>query len=226
MASRDESATSRRRDVVQPEAAAGPRASQNSPVADEAHREPVRPRSRPGSVDVAASLAVPHAAVPAQTPADDSVPARAVWELLAVAHRHNWKWALVAAARFVKADAEQHAPVIAFASTSKLERWGGCRNVDELLSVTVLPNSLWDMGSEVANRLAANVAAATIRPTVDYSGTPGTPAEAEKAPPDAGLTASEGQGGPAWDVALERTRMRAKTTGSPASPRPSPPSRI
>ena len=49
---------------------------------------------------------------------------------------------------------------------------------------------------------------------------------AEKAPPDAGLTASEGQGGPAWDVALERTRMRAKTTGSPASPRPSPPSRI
>src|SRR5438270_352703 len=95
MASRDESATSRRRDVVQPEAAAGPRASQNSPVADEAHREPVRPRSWPGSVDVAASLAVPHAAVPEQTPADDSVPARAVWELLAVAHRHHWKWALV-----------------------------------------------------------------------------------------------------------------------------------
>jgi len=226
MASRDESATSRRRDVVQPEAAAGPRASQNFPVADEAHREPVRPRSWPGSVDVAGSLAVPHAAVPAHTPADDFVPARAVWELLAVAHRHNWKWALVAAARSGKADAVQGAPAIVLASRSKLERSGGCRKVDELLSVTVVPNSLWDMGSQVANRLAANVAAATFRPTVDYSGTPGTPAGAEKAPPDGGRIASEVQSGPAWDVALERTRMRAKTTGSPASDRPSPPSRI
>ena len=132
----------------------------------------------------------------------------------------------MAAVRFVKADAEQRAPAIVLASTSKLEHSGGCRKVDELPSVTVLPNSLWDMGSEVANRLAANVAAATIRPTVDYSGTPGTPAEAEKAPPDGGLTASEVQGGPAWDVALERTRIRAETTGSPASDRPSPPSRV
>lgn len=90
MAGRDEFATSRRHDAVQPEAAAGPRASQNSPEADEAHREPVRLRSWPGFVDVAASLAVPHAAVPAQTPADDSVPARSVGELLAVAPRHNW----------------------------------------------------------------------------------------------------------------------------------------
>jgi hypothetical protein len=132
----------------------------------------------------------------------------------------------VAAVRFVKADAEQRAPVIAFASTSKLEHSGGCRKVDELLCVTVLPNSLWDMGSQVANRLAANVAAATIRPAVDYSGTPDKPAEAEKAAPDAGLTASEGQDGPAWDVALERAKLRAKITVSPASDRPSPPSRI
>jgi hypothetical protein len=224
MASRGESATSRRHDVVQPEAAVGPRASQNSPVADEAHRDQVRPRSWPGSVDVAVSWAVPHAAVPAQTPADDFVRARAVGELLAVAHRHNWKRALVPDVRSGKADAEQRAPVIAFASTSKLEHSGGCRKVDELLCVTVLPNSLWDMGSQVANRL--DVAAAKIRPAVDYSGMPGTPAEAEKAPPDGGVTASEVQDGPAWDVALERTRMRAKTTGSPASPRPSPPSRI
>src|SRR5438309_11364725 len=202
MASRDESATSRRRDVVQPEAAAGPRASQNSPVADEAHRERVRPRSRPGSVDVAASLAVPHAAVPAQTPADDSVPARAVWELLAVAHRHNWRWALVAAARFVQADAEQHAPVIAFARTSKLEHSGGRRNVDELLSVTVVPNSLWDMGSQVANRLAANVAAATFRPAVDSSGTPDTLAESDEVRRDAALAAAEDPRGSASDASL------------------------
>jgi hypothetical protein len=132
----------------------------------------------------------------------------------------------VAAVRFVKADAEQRAPVIAFASMLKLEQSGGCRKVDELLSVTVLPNSLWDMGSQVANRLAANVAAATIRPAVDYSGMPDTPAEAEKAPPDGGLTAAEGQDGPAWDVALERTKLRAKITVSPASPPPSPPCRI
>jgi hypothetical protein len=71
----------------------------------------------------------------------------------------------------------------------KLEHSGGCRKVDELLSVTVLPNSLWDMGSQVANKL--DVAAATIRPAVDYSGMPDTPAEAEKAPPDGGLIASE-----------------------------------
>jgi len=132
----------------------------------------------------------------------------------------------VDAVRFVKGDVEQGAAATVLANTSKLEHPGGGRQVDELLSVTVLPNSLWDIRSQVANRLAANVAAATIRPAVDYSGTPGTPAEAEKAPPDAGLTASEGQNGPAWDVALERTRMRAKTTGSPASPRPSPPSRL
>lgn len=132
----------------------------------------------------------------------------------------------MAAVRFVKADVEQRAPAIVFASTSKSERWGGCRQADELLSVTVLPNSLWDMGSQVANRLAADATAATIRPAVDYSGTPGTPAEAEKPPPDAGLTASEGKDGPAWDVALERTKMRAKIAASPASDRPSPPSRI
>jgi hypothetical protein len=202
-----------------------PRASQNSPVADEAHREPVRPHSWPGSVDVAASPVVPHAAVPAQTLADDSVPARAVWELLAVAHRHNWKWTLVAAVRSGKADAEQRAPVIAFASTSKLESWGDTQ-ADELLSVTVLPNSLWDMGTQVVNRLAANVAAGMVRSAFDYCGQPDTAAGAEKAPPDAGLTASEGQGGPAWDVALERTKMRAKIAVSPASDRPSPPSRI
>lgn len=130
----------------------------------------------------------------------------------------------MAAVRFVKADVAQGARAIVLASMSKLERWGGCRKVAELLAVTVLPNSLWDMGSQVANRLDA--AAATIRPAVDYSGTPDTPAEAEKAPPDAGLTASEAKGGPAWDVALEQTRMGAKTTGSPASPRRSPPSRI
>jgi hypothetical protein len=108
----------------------------------------------------------------------------------------------------------------------KSECLGGCRKVDELLSVTVLPNSLWDMGSQVANRLAANVDAATIRPVVDYSGMPDKPAEAEKAPPDGGLTASEVQSGPVWDVALERTKMRAKITVSPASDRPPPPSRI
>ena len=221
MAGRDECATSRRHDVVQPEAAAGPRAPQNSPVADEAHREPVRPRSRPGSVDAAASLAVLHAAVPARTPAGDSVP---VGELLAVAHRHNWNQGLVADVRFVKADGAQGARAIVLASMSKLERWGGCRKVDELLSVTVLPNSLLGMGSQVANRLDA--AAATIRPAVDYSGTPDTPAEAEKAPPDAGLTASEGQDGPAWDVALEQTMMRAKIMVSPTSDLPTPPSRI
>src|SRR5437016_3333116 len=86
----------------------------------------------------------------------------------------------VAAARSGRADVALRLSAAVLASMLKSECWGGCRNVDELLSVTVLPNSLWDMGSEVANRLAANVAAATIRPTVDYSGTPGTPAEAEK----------------------------------------------
>jgi hypothetical protein len=200
----------------------GPRASQNSPVADEAHRDPVRPHSWPGSVDVAASPAVPHVAVPARTTADDSDPARAVGELLAVAHRHNWKRALVAAVRSGKADEVLRLPAAASMLTS--ECWAARRQADGSLSVTVVPNNLGDMGSQVANRL--DVAAAKIRPTVDYSGTPGTSAEAEKAPPDGGLTASEVQDGPAWDVALERTRMRAKTTGSPASPRPSPPSRI
>jgi hypothetical protein len=199
-----------------------PRASQNSPVADEAHRDQVRPRSWPGSVDVAASWAVPHAAVPAQTPADDSDPARAVWELLDVARRHNWKWELVPDVRSGKADAVLRLPAAASMLTS--ECWAARRQADELLSVTVVPNSLWDMGSQVANRL--DVAAAKIRPAVDYSGMRDTPAEAEKAPPDGGVPASEVQDGPAWDVALERTRMRAKTTGSPASPRPSPPSRI
>jgi hypothetical protein len=201
-----------------------PRALQKSPVADEAHRDQGRPHSWPGSVDVAASPAVPHAAVPAQTPADDSDPARAVWELLAVARRHNWKRALVAAVRSGKADAVLRLPAAASMLTS--ECWAARRQADELLSVTVVPNNLWDMGSQVANRLAANVAAATIRPAVDYSGMPDTPAEAEKAPPDGGRIASEVQSGPAWDVAIEQTKMRAKTTGSPASNRPPPPSRI
>jgi hypothetical protein len=134
--------------------------------------------------------------------------------------------ALVAAVRFVKADAEQRAPVLVFASTSKAEHRGGCRQEDELLSVTVLPNSLWDMGRRVANRLAVDGSAAMIRSAVDYSGTPDPRAEAEKAPPDAGLTASEEQDVPAWNVALERTKMWAKITVSPASDRPSPPSRI
>jgi hypothetical protein len=132
----------------------------------------------------------------------------------------------VAAARSGKADAVMRLPAAVVASMLKSECWAARRQADELLSVTVLPNSLWDMGSQVANRLAANVAAATIRPAVDYSGMPDTLAEAEKAPPDVGLTASEVQSGPVWDVALERTRMRAKITGSPASDRPPPRSRI
>jgi hypothetical protein len=160
-------------------------------------------------VDVAAARAV----VPAYMPVDDSVPARVVGERPAVVLLRSWKRAPVASDRPAKADVALRAPADALARTPNSERSGGCKQdgwrlADELRSATVLLNNFVDTERRVANTLAANAAAATMQPAVDYSGTPDIADEADEVHPVVELTAFAAQDGPAWDVAFGR----AKTT--------------
>jgi hypothetical protein len=160
-------------------------------------------------------------------PVDDFVPAPAVWELPAVALLRSWKPAPVPFARSAKADAVLPAPadVLARTQNSKYSadyKQDGYRQADEPRSATVLPNNFLDTECRAESSWARNVAAATMRPAVDSSGTLEPAAGADEAPPDAEPTAPAGPDDPAWDVAP----ARAKTAGSPAAFRPPPPFRI